>query len=82
MERQVSTATILVIVLVALAAVIGIGFAAFRIAKSSGNDGVQEMATQTDYASKSKFSEFNDKEVTGLMLKNFMDNKGSHILLL
>ena len=80
MERQVSTATILVIVLVALAAVIGIGFAAFKIAKSSGNDGVQEMATQTDYASKSKFSEFNDKEVTGLMLKNFMDNnKGSHI---
>ena len=72
MEKEISTGTLLVIVLVALAAVIGMGFAVFKIAKGTANEGNQGLSAQTSYASSSWSSIYNDGEVTGKQLETLV----------
>lgn len=77
MERNISPAAILCIVLVSLAAVIGLGYGAFAITKGSANDGTQEVATQTSAASKSWKDDYDAKDVTGAQVKNLLNEAES-----
>lgn len=77
MERNISPAAILCIVLVSLACVIGIGYGAFAITKGSANDGTQEVATQTSEASSSWKSTYNDTEVTGAQVQSLLSEADS-----
>lgn len=72
MEKEISTGTLLVIVLVALAAIIGMGFAVFSITRGSANDGNQALTEQTSYVSSSWSSIYNDGEVTGKQLETLV----------
>lgn len=77
MERNISPAAILCIVLVSLACVIGIGYGAFAITKGSANEGTQEVASQTSYASNSWKDDYDAKDVTGAQVKNLLNEAES-----
>lgn len=75
MEKEISSGTMLGIVLIALAAVIGIGFGVFSIARGQANDGVSKMQTQIDAIGQSAFLDYDQHVVTGTQVlsayKNF-----------
>ena len=84
MERNVSAASILCIVLIALALIIGIGFGVFVLTRGSATEGNEQIAEQTDYAVNSWREDYNDKEITGaqaLVLLNNSDSKNISVFL-
>lgn len=65
MEKEISSGTMLGIVLIALAAVIGLGFGVFSIAKGVANQGVVDVQDNLSTVSESAFTDFDQKIVTG-----------------
>ncbi len=65
MEKEISSGTMLGIVLIALAAVIGLGFGVFAIAKGVANEGVVNVQDNLGAVSESAFTDFDQKIVTG-----------------
>ncbi|MEG1723795.1 MAG: hypothetical protein RR313_00235 [Anaerovoracaceae bacterium] len=74
MEKEISSGTMLGIVLIALAAVIGLGFGVFSIAKSVANEGTVGVQDNLNTVSDSAFDDYNDKVVTGTMVKSAVQN--------
>ena len=74
LEKHVSTGAMLGIVLVALAAVIGSGFAIFAITKGSANEGTMSYVEQTDNGKMQWLNEFNDATVYGTTVMNIFDH--------
>ena len=74
MEKEISSGTMLGIVLIALAAVIGLGFGVFSIAKGVANEGTVNVQDNLAVVSDSSFDDYNDKIVTGTMVKSAVQN--------
>lgn len=74
MEKEISSGTMLGIVLIALAAVIGLGFGVFSIAKGVANEGTVNVQDNIGAVSESAFDDYNDKIVTGTMVKSAINN--------
>lgn len=74
MEKEISSGTMLGIVLIALAAVIGLGFGVFSIAKGVANEGTVNVQDNLGAVSDSAFEDYNDKIVTGTMVKSAVTN--------
>lgn len=74
MEKEISSGTMLGIVLIALAAVIGLGFGVFSIAKGVANEGTVGVQDNLGAVSESAFEDYNDKIVTGTMVKSAVTN--------
>lgn len=74
MEKEISSGTMLGIVLIALAAVIGLGFAVFSIAKGVANEGTVGVQDNLEVVSESSFEDYNDKIVTGTQVKSAVQN--------
>ena len=74
MEKEISSGTMLGIVLIALAAVIGLGFGVFSIAKGVANEGTVGVQDNLAAVSESSFDDYNDKIVTGTMVKSAVQN--------
>lgn len=83
MEKEISSGTMLGIVLIALAAVIGLGFGVFSIAKGVANEGTVGVQDNLGTVSESAFDDYNDKIVTGTMVKSAVQNfKGKSCAIL
>lgn len=83
MEKEISSGTMLGIVLIALAAVIGLGFGVFSIAKGVANEGTVGVQDNLGTVSESAFDDYNDKIVTGTMVKSAIQNfKGKSVAIL
>lgn len=65
MQNEISSGTMLGIVLIALAAVIGLGFGVFSIAKGVSNEGVVNVQDNLGTVSQSAFTDYDQKIVTG-----------------
>lgn len=65
MEKEISSGTMLGIVLIALAAVIGLGFGVFSIAKGVANEGVVNVQDNLGTVSEAAFTDYDQKIVTG-----------------
>lgn len=65
MQQEISSGTMLGIVLIALAAIIGLGFGVFAIAKGVANEGVVNVQDNLTAVSASAFTDFDQKVVTG-----------------
>lgn len=74
MEKEISSGTMLGIVLIALAAIIGLGFGIFSIAKGVANEGTVGVQDNLGTVSESAFDDYNDKIVTGTMVKSAVTN--------
>ena len=74
MEKEISSGTMLGIVLIALAAVIGLGFGVFSIAKGVANEGTVGVQDNLNTVTDSAFEDYNDKIVTGTMVKSAVQN--------
>ena len=74
MEKEISSGTMLGIVLIALAAVIGLGFGVFSIAKGVANEGTVGVQDNLAAVSESSFDDYNDKIVTGTMVRSAVTN--------
>ena len=74
MEKEISSGTMLGIVLIALAAVIGLGFGVFSIAKGVANEGTVGVQDNLAAVSASSFDDYNDKIVTGTMVRSAVQN--------
>lgn len=84
MEREISSGAMLGIVLLALAAVIGLGFGIFAIAKGVANDGTVGVQDSLGTVSTQAFLDYDQKVITGTQatsaLKQF-DGKGYAVLI-
>jgi hypothetical protein len=69
MQNEISSGTMLGIVLIALAAVIGLGFGVFSIAKGVSNEGVVNVQDNLGTVSQSAYDDFDNKIVTGTQVK-------------
>jgi len=65
LEKEISSGAMLGIVLIALAAVIGLGFGIFAIARGTANEGVANVQESLQVVSQSAFADFDQKIVTG-----------------
>lgn len=74
MNAEISEGTRLGIMLIALAAVIGIGFVVFGIGKSKANEGTVAVQDNISAVSESTYEDYNDKIVTGTMVKAAVNN--------
>lgn len=85
MEKEISSGAMLGIVLIALAAIIGLGFGVFAIAKSTANEGVTKVQDNLSAVSDSDFQDYDQKIVTGTQvisaLNNF-DGKNCAVLIM
>jgi len=83
MQQEISSGTMLGIVLIALAAVIGLGFGVFSIAKGVANEGTVGVQDNLGTVSNSAFEDYNDKIVTGTMVQSAINNfKGKSVGIL
>lgn len=74
MEKEISNGAMLGIVLIALAAIIGLGFGVFSIAKSTANDGVTGVQENLGAVSNSSFTDYDQKIVTGTQVASCQQN--------
>lgn len=74
MEKEISSGAMLGIVLIALAAVIALGFGVFAIAKSTANEGVVGVQDGLAAASSSVYDDYNQKVVTGTQVVSAYNN--------
>ena len=65
MEKEISSGAMLGIVLIALAAIIGLGFGVFAIAKGTANQGVTNVQTNLGAVSNSAYTDYDQTVVTG-----------------
>ena len=83
MEKEISSGTMLGIVLIALAAVIGLGFGVFSIAKGVANEGTVGVQDNLNTVTDSAFEDYNDKVVTGTQVKSAIQNfEGKSVAIL
>lgn len=83
MEKEISSGTMLGIVLIALAAVIGLGFGVFSIAKGVANEGTVGVQDNLNTVTDSAFEDYNDKIVTGTQVKSAIQNfEGKSVAIL
>lgn len=84
MEKEISSGAMLGIVLIALAAIIGIGFGVFAIAKGTANNGVTNVQEKLETVSQSDYNDYDQTIVTGTQVKSAYDNfvgKSSAVLI-
>lgn len=74
MEKEISSGAMLGIVLIALAAIIGIGFGIFSIAKGTANEGVVNVQDNLAQVSASVFTDYDQKVVTGTQVISAYNN--------
>ncbi|MNV34414.1 hypothetical protein D3C71_1258300 [compost metagenome] len=74
MDNEISKGTNLGVVLLALAAVIGLGFSIFMIAKNLANDGTSNVQDTLQTVSEQIFADFDQKVVTGTQLLGAIKN--------
>jgi len=74
MEKEISSGTMLGIVLIALAAIIGIGFGIFSIAKGTANEGVVNVQDNLAQVNASAFTDYDQKVVTGTQVVSAYNN--------
>lgn len=74
MEGEISRGAMLGIVLIALAAIIGLGFGIFSIAKGVANEGTASVQDQLTQVSLSLFDEYDQKVVTGTQVMSAYKN--------
>lgn len=74
MEKEISSGAMLGIVLIALAAIIGIGFGVFAIAKGTANTGVTNVQEKLEGVSQSEYTDYDQTIVTGTQVKSAYDN--------
>ncbi len=74
MEKEISNGAMLGIVLIALAAIIGLGFGVFSIAKGTANDGVTGVQENLGAVGNSAFTDFDQKIVTGTQVSSGLQN--------
>lgn len=74
MEKEISSGAMLGIVLIALAAIIGIGFGVFAIAKGTANTGVTNVQEKLESVSQSDYTDYDQTIVTGTQVKSAYDN--------
>lgn len=65
MEREISTGAMLGVMLLTLAAVIGLGFGIFEIAKGIADNGSTQVQQQLNIVSNQAFLDYDQKVVTG-----------------
>ena len=83
MEKEISSGTMLGLVLIALAAVIGLGFGVFSIAKGVANEGTVGVQDNLNVVSDSAYEDYNDKIITGTMVKSAVQNfQGKSVAIL
>lgn len=83
MEKEITASTILGVVLIALAAVVGLSFGIFSVARGIGNEGQQQVSESLNTVVELNVSEFDQKVVTGSRIKSFYEEvKGKPIALL
>ena len=84
MEKEISSGAMLGIVLIALAAIIGLGFGVFAIAKGTANDGIVQVQDNLGTVSQQQFQDYDQKVIAGTQvtsaLKNF-EGKAVSILV-
>jgi len=74
MEGEISRGAMLGIVLIALAAIIGLGFGIFAIAKGVANEGTANVQDQLSQVSLAIFNDFDQKVVTGTQVLSAYSN--------
>lgn len=83
MEKEISSGAMLGIVLIALAAVIGLGFGVFAIARGTANEGVGNVQESLQTVSQSQFLDFDQKVVTGTQVLSALQGfEGMNIAVL
>lgn len=84
MEKEISSGAMLGIVLIALAAIIGLGFGVFAIAKGTANDGLVQVQDNLASVGESVYDDYNQKVVTGTQVVsayNTFEGKSIAILI-
>lgn len=84
MEKETSSLIALGVILIALAALIGISIGVFGVGKSLANKGENNVISAYDSAEKSKWDEYDSTVITGLVAKNSIKdliNNGNVVLL-
>lgn len=74
MEKEISSAAMLGIVLIAVAAIIGLGFGVFAIAKGTANEGVTGVQENLQAVSTSAYTDYDQKIVTGTQVVSAYTN--------
>ncbi len=74
MEKEISSGTNLGIVLIALAAIIALGFGIFAIAKGTANEGVVQVQDNLSQVQQSVFNDYDQKIVTGTQVVSAYNN--------
>ena len=83
MEKEISNGAMLGIVLIALAAIIGLGFGVFAIAKGVANEGVTGVQENLDVVNSSAFTDYDQKIVTGTQVVSAIQNfEGKNVSIL
>lgn len=83
MEKEISSGAMLGIVLIALAAIIGLGFGVFAIAKGTANEGVTGVQDGLQTVGDSAYTDFDQKIVTGTQLMSSYNNfQGKNVAIL
>lgn len=83
MEKEISSGTMLGIVLIALAVIIGLGFGIFSIAKGTANEGVTKVQTNLANVSSSEFQDYDQAVVTGTQVRSAYQNfEGKNVAVL
>lgn len=65
MEKEISSGTMLGIVLIALAVIVGLGFGIFQIAKGVANTGMNNLTSSLNTVAESEFKDYDQTVVTG-----------------
>lgn len=82
MEKEISSGAMLGIVLIALAAIIGLGFGVFAIAKGTANEGVTNVQENLGAVSQSAYTDYDQKIVTGTQVISAYQNfEGKNVAL-
>lgn len=84
MEKEISSGAMLGIVLIALAAIIGLGFGVFAIAKGTANDGLVQVQDNLASVGESIYDDYNQKVITGTQVVsayNTFEGKSIAILI-
>lgn len=83
MEKEISNGAMLGIVLIALAAIIGLGFGVFAIAKGTANEGVTNVQENLQTVNSSAFTDYDQKIVTGTQVISAIQNfEGKNVAVL
>lgn len=83
MEKEISSGAMLGIVLIALAAIIGLGFGVFAIAKGTANEGVTGVQENLQSVSQSAYTDYDQKIVTGTQVVSAYNNfEGKNVAIL